>query len=339
LTVLILDEAYRFPPLDGGARSLWDLQRSLADLDHEAIVSEDASLLEGARWDVVMVSRPMLAARVADRASRAARSHTVYVGHDLHHRRVAADGGTLPGHPRPVAVLATLERRCWSDYDIAIYPNDAEVSVARDSGAHARWFPYFRVDDVAAEQPEPEESAPSSQAHPTTKQPATLLFVGGSAHAPNVTGLRWFADAVLRHLPSVKVVVVGQWDAAVRDPLAAEGLEFTGPLSDADLALLRAQVAAHIAPLTAGAGLKSKVIDALASGVPLIATSVAMEGIPKPWRMALPADDVNQWRAALSALRNPSAIAPLLANAAAYVHARHGTHAYLDAVQRLLVAP
>lgn len=332
------------------------MYRSLVDLGHQAFVSRDESLLERQSWDVVMVSRPMLAARVAHSARRAARSHTVYVGHDLHHRRIAAPDGALPGYPRPIAALATLERRCWADYDIAIYPNDAEVSAAREGGAHARWFPYFRVDDVMGQQPTPPtsaavpaadeaEAAPEApvsragQAHRAAQEPATLLFVGGSAHTPNITGLRWFADAVLPELSNVQVLVVGQWEAAARDPLAEAGLEFIGPMSEIELAIMRTQVAAHIAPLTAGAGLKSKVIDALASGVPLIATSVAMEGIPKPWNLALRGDDAGQWRAALSALHSTSATAPLLEAAADYVRLRHGKAAYLDATQALLVAP
>jgi len=332
LRILILDEHYRIPPLDGGARSTWDLHRSLTELGHEAVVTGDDSLLENHQWDVVMASRPVLAARVAERASRAAQSHTVYLGHDLHHRRLAAPDGVLPDHPRPVAVVSALERRCWLTYDISIYPNHGEVAEASAAGATARWFPYFRIDGAFEERPQP---APPID--PET--PPLLLFVGGSTHAPNVNGLRWFTKAVLPEIPHAQIVVVGRWEPVLQEPLADAGLRFTGPLSDNELGALRARASANIAPLTAGAGLKSKVVEALASGAVLIATSVAMEGIPEPWLMALPGDDADQWRAALSALGKPSVTAPLIAHAAGYVRARHGTTAYLSAVQGLLEEP
>lgn len=366
MRVLILDEQYREPPLDGGSRSLWDLQRSLAELGHEAVVTGDDSLLDQGPWDVVMASRPMLAARVAERARHAARSDTVYLGHDLHHRRLAATDGVLPGQPRPAAVMAALERRCWADYDLSVYPNRDEVAEVRAAGANARWFPYFRVDEVAAmargrdpgsgepagsgrnphgRDPgagEPADSGretPMPPGAPDASAPLTLLFVGGSTHAPNVTGLRWFAAEVLPSLPSAQVLVVGRWEPELRDPLTEAGLQFTGPLSDNELAALRVRADANIAPLTAGAGLKSKVIEALASGTPLIATSTAMAGIPSPWSIALPGDTTEQWRRALRLVGDqPEATAELSTRAAAYVGEAHGSAAYLAAVTALLNA-
>jgi O-antigen biosynthesis protein len=345
----VLDETYRIPPLDGGARSLWDLHRSLIDLGHDAAVSSDPTMLEAQQqWDVVMVSRPMFAARLAVRARRVARSHTVYIGHDLHHRRLAAPDGALEGHPRPVAALTALERYCWKSFDRTIYPNNEEVGVARAAGAHARWFPYFRIDHLT---PPSSAAGPAQAVHdnefphlPGEAEPAEatstqLLFVGGSAHSPNVSGLRWFVAEVLPALPRTTVIVVGRWEASLRDPLAAAGLRFTGPLPDAELVALGSRVTANIAPLTAGAGLKSKVVEALASGVPLIATSVAMAGIDQPWRLALQGDDGTQWRAALATLNRPAVTTPLVKCAANYVHRTHGTVAYLQAVSALLTPP
>ena len=344
MRVLILDECYRVPPLDGGSRSLWDLQRSLAELGHAAVVSGDDALLDRGPWDVVMASRPMLAARVAERARHTARSHTVYLGHDLHHRRLADPDGVLPGQPRPTAVVAALERRCWADYHLSVYPNHAEVAEVRTAGANARWFPYFRVDaagDAAnaagmavPDQDERRWGAPSAG---EAKDPPTLLFVGGSTHAPNVTGLRWFAAEVLPALPRAQVLVIGRWEPQLRDPLAAAGLQFAGPLPNAELAALRSDADANIAPLTAGAGLKSKVIEALASGTPLIATSTAMAGIASPWQLALPGDTVTQWCDAIHLMREqPAAVAALTTRARTYAREHHGTPAYLAAVNALL---
>ena len=301
MRVLVLDKYFSDPPRDGGSRSLWDLRRSLDELGHECAISAQEAMLEPQSWDVVIVSRPVLAARVAERAKHAARRHTVYLGHDLHHQRLAAPDSVLPGQPRPAAAMAALERHCWSAYDLSLYPNHDEVAQARTTGADVRWFPYFRIDEVAtapgghAPPDATSRSAPARKSE--TPRTLTLLFVGGDTHAPNVTGLRWFAAEILpvlvgavpappgtpasdRRAAAVQALVVGRWQPEVRDVLVNAGLVFVGSLSDTELASVRRRAHANIAPLTAGAGLQSKVVEALASGIPLIATTTAMAGIP-----------------------------------------------------------
>lgn len=358
MRVLILDELYSEPPLDGGNRSLWDLRRSIQDLGHACTVSAHDSVLDGQSWDVVMASRPVLAARVAGRAQRAASRHTVFLGHDLHHQRLAAPDGVLAGQPRPVAAMAAMERHCWSAYDLTLYPNHDEVALVRATGADARWFPYFRIDEVAELLQEPGLQVDHSAATPSQAsamaRPLTLLFVGGSSHAPNVTGLRWFANEVLPVLrercdpiggsdpadtsfSGVQALVVGRWQTEIREELAEGGLEFVGAVSDVELANLRQQADANIAPLTAGAGLQSKVVEALASGVPLVATSTAMAGIPSAGDVALPGDEPTQWLESLELISSSAEqTRGITTRAARYVHRVHGTDAYLEAVAGIL---
>lgn len=165
----------------------------------------------------------------------------------------------------------------------------------------------------------------------------TLLFVGGSSHTPNVTALRWFTEHVIPELPQVRMVVVGDWRPQLRQPLLGAGLDFVGTVSDQELRALSTGVDAHVAPLTAGAGLKSKVIDALASGVPLAASSVAMAGMPTPWDLAVRADDVHEWSRALDWIAaRPSEVAAMTGRATKFVHDRHGRDAYLTATSALL---
>jgi glycosyltransferase involved in cell wall biosynthesis len=47
-----------------------------------------------------------------------------------------------------------------------------------------------------------------------------------------------------------------------------------------DLSHLYNQVRVGIAPLRFGAGLKGKVLEAMAYGVPMVASSIAIEGVP-----------------------------------------------------------
>lgn len=332
MKVLILDEFYRTPPMSGGDRALWDIQRSLTDLHHDVVITNRVDALDDF-WDVVMVSRPLLAARVHKAARRAAH-RAIYLGHDLHHQRLAFPDSVPPGQPRPVSVMRTVERTCWAAYDLSVYPTQQEVEVVLEAGFAARQFPYFRVDP----RDDPPMDPPINDG--VGSGVLTLLFVGGSLHTPNVSGLRWFSNRILSELrPEPPMVhVVGQWDAQLQDEFTGPQVKFLGPLTPERLDRQLVHSSAIIAPLTAGAGLKAKVIDALASGRPLIATSVAMQGIDDPWSMALPGHTLADWQRAIRLISNDSALTDRLAKAGlTYVNRHHGSDAYLQATADLLL--
>ena len=108
-----------------------------------------------------------------------------------------------------------------------------------------------------------------------------LLFVGSFAHHPNADALRWFTSEVLplvaeKH-PGIPVHVVG------RDPLpelvaaAPPNVTYHGWVED--LAPMYARARVVIAPLRYGAGVKGKIGEAMAHGVPVVMTPVGAEGM------------------------------------------------------------
>jgi polysaccharide biosynthesis protein PslH len=113
-------------------------------------------------------------------------------------------------------------------------------------------------------------------------EPDRVLFTGTLDYQPNAEAVVWFATEVLPHLrvrrPSVRVTIVGRNPPRQVQQLAADlGLELTGWV--ADLVPYQRAAAVAIAPLRSGGGTKLKVLEALAAGRPLVATSVAAEGI------------------------------------------------------------
>lgn len=110
---------------------------------------------------------------------------------------------------------------------------------------------------------------------------AGALFVGGFNHGPNLDGILWFLDEIW---PRVRLVVPGfQLHIAGEDPpqeltrRAGDGVQVLGYV--ADLTSLYERCRMSIAPLRYGAGLKSKVHQSLARGVPCVATPTAAEGM------------------------------------------------------------
>ncbi len=186
---------------------------------------------------------------------------SLVVMHDLVSSR-AAQFARLGGADTVAAVGAVAEMAMLDAADavLAIQPTEAAAVRAALPGKRVLLAP-MAVRPVAA-------PAPGSG--------ASLLFVGSNT-APNVDGLRWLFQAVWPGLSGVTLVVAG----AVRDafPAAPPGVRFTGPVRD--LAALYAEAALVLVPLRAGSGLKIKLIEALGHGKAVVATSVALQGIPE----------------------------------------------------------
>ncbi len=109
-----------------------------------------------------------------------------------------------------------------------------------------------------------------------------VIFIGHFAHAPNRDGLAWFAreiwPAVRSAMPAARLRVAGSGSSAAAAALGRiDGLERVGWVDDTGPLLDRAAVA--IAPIRYGSGMSGKVCGAMASGVAVVATSVAARGL------------------------------------------------------------
>lgn len=108
-----------------------------------------------------------------------------------------------------------------------------------------------------------------------------ILFVGGYQHPPNVDAARWLTEEILpalrEHLPRVELHLIGsrmpEWLKNKRQP----GLKNHGFVEDIEPYLQNCLLA--VAPLRYGAGVKGKVNQAMAWGLPVVATACAAEGV------------------------------------------------------------
>ena len=117
---------------------------------------------------------------------------------------------------------------------------------------------------------------------PTSDTPE-LLFVGSPNHIPNTLGLASFIagpwQRILLEFPDAQLHVAGMRDTEFSH-LPHHHVHFHGWVDS--LVPLYARSWAAIAPLHAGAGLKGKVVEGLAHGVPVFGSRIAFEGMPAP---------------------------------------------------------
>ncbi len=114
-------------------------------------------------------------------------------------------------------------------------------------------------------------------------QPFDLVFVAKMDFRPNVDAMLWFGQEVLplihRRRPQVKLAIVGQRPhprlASLRD---APGVTITGRVADVRPYIAGATV--YVAPLRVGGGTRLKLLQAMAMGAAIVATSLGTEGYP-----------------------------------------------------------
>lgn len=108
-----------------------------------------------------------------------------------------------------------------------------------------------------------------------------ILFVGGFLHPPNEDAVLYFVQDIFPHvrarLPSVQLLVVGSDMPRRIQNLHGNGVVVRGHVPDLEPLFEGCRLS--VAPLRYGAGVKGKVTQSLAQGLPVVATSVAAEGL------------------------------------------------------------
>ena len=296
--------------------------------------SVDALLAErGDEFDVVVLSRLEVAAEhLSTVRRRCPRALVVYDTVDLHFLRQAREGATtgrvsgdVVADETMAAELATVERS-----DATLVCSTVERDLLHEL------LPGSRV-DVLGNVHEPRRiEGPPERRH-------GLLFVGGFEHPPNVDAVRWFVGEVLPWLvvtrPDVTLNVVGSRMVPEVESLAGPNVVVHGWVRDLDDLYGRCRVC--VAPLRYGAGVKGKVTQSLAHGLPVVGTGAAIEGAGlEAGRHVLVGDTPARFAAAVDALLRDDDLWRRLSDAGLEVVAeRFGPDAAAAALDALLTAP
>jgi GT2 family glycosyltransferase/glycosyltransferase involved in cell wall biosynthesis len=155
---------------------------------------------------------------------------------------------------------------------------------------------------------------------PCGREPLTMLFLGSFRHDPNRIALDWFVQEVLPRVlerePRAKLVVAGSDpppDHAYGD--FAGALEMLGFVDDVRDVLGR--YATFICPILSGSGVRVKLLEAFAAGIPVVSTRVGAEGLAlKDGEFCSLADDPGEFAERVLALLSDSSKAAEMAKRA-----------------------
>jgi sugar transferase (PEP-CTERM/EpsH1 system associated) len=117
-----------------------------------------------------------------------------------------------------------------------------------------------------------------------SEEPGTVVYVGALNWPPNADSVRWFRTEIwpriLKEEPTARWIVVGKDPPTdiLRWPEEDRSIAVTGFVEDVRPHLNRGSVV--VVPLRSGGGMRLKILEAMASGKPVVSTPLGAEGIP-----------------------------------------------------------
>jgi GT2 family glycosyltransferase len=265
-------------------------------------------------FDAFFITRFYVARDVLGRLKRLAPDTKILFNNaDLHFLRELR-AGIATGDAQMLAKARetrTLELEVMRQVDVVLSYNEVEHSVIQshtDGAVQVVKCPW--VVDLPPEVP-PLETRTG------------LSFLGNYKHTPNAEAVLWFTGQVM---PALEVaypdLVFTVYGSAMPDEIKALESETIAPEGFVEnIADAYDRHRIFVAPLLSGAGIKGKVLAALAHGVPCVLTPTAAEGIGvRAGHDCLIAETATEWRDAIARLMQDDALwAEMSANARGYV--------------------
>ncbi|MFH1112362.1 MAG: glycosyltransferase [Pseudomonadota bacterium] len=225
----------------------------------------------GQRYDLAMLFRP----RVVNRHYQCIRTYCgkakiLYHTMDLHFLRMTREA-ELQGDKskqRAADEMKDLELSAIRAVDAAIVHSTAEFDLLRPLLPDARIHVFPLILNV-------------KDGGPPFSERRNIVFIGGYQHTPNVDAVKYFAMEIMpllrKRIPGIVFYAVGSKPPREINALASEDVVITGFVEE--LTPMLNAMRLSVAPLRYGAGIKGKIGTAMAVGLPVVATSLAAEGM------------------------------------------------------------
>lgn len=303
-TILVIDTYAPCYDKESGARRLWQLMTIFKELDYQVIFVPDngakeqpyVEMLQALAIEVVYteagcgttvaqqlaallplidlawVCRPELYEKYAPLIRQHDQIKLIYDTVDLHYLRMQR-GAELEAQNldqrRSWIRMQSRELKAAHNADLTITVTKVEQSILQQQ----------QINNLAVI---PNIHVPYSGTRPGFAQRQGLLFIGSYNHPPNVDAVRWLCREIMplvwSQLPELTLTLLGSNVTEEVQALAQDQrIAVPGYLADVSSYFLDHRL--FVAPLRYGAGMKGKLGQSLEYGLPIVATSMGIEGM------------------------------------------------------------
>ena len=230
----------------------------------------DYLMAHGSEFDVVVLSRCQFAKKhITDVRLYAPQSRIIFDTVDLHFLREESEA-RLTGNAE--TRRKAEETKQW-EYELIDQSDETWVVSSTEQQLLRELSPNKSIQLVSNIVDVPGSNTPFALRK-------DLLFIGGFQHPPNIDAVLFFLKEIYplvgEHLVDAKFYIIGDKVPPEIVTLANEKIVVAG--LQRDVRPFFDSVRLSVAPLRFGAGVKGKINQSMAFGVPVVATSVAVEG-------------------------------------------------------------
>lgn len=222
----------------------------------------------------------------------------------------------------------------WANH--SFFVTDNEVDLFCKSAPECRGKVSPMCNGVDSDQFSPEHELAS----PYAADEIPLVFTGAMDYWPNIDAVSWFAREILPALllrwTKLRFYIVGRSPAPAVLALASDHVVVTGTVPDVRPYLRHAAVV--VAPLRLARGIQNKVLEAMAMGLPVVASQECAGAVDAvPGRDFLTAASIEDYQRQIEfLLRSPENAAAMGKAARDQVLARYSWDAHLSVIDRYL---
>ena len=247
-------------------------KRGIEVVHHPYIKSVRQHLSErGAEYDVVILSRCNFARKhVVDVRRHAPQSRLIFDTVDLQFLRESREAELT----QDADVQRTADEKRTQEHELINQADETWVVSSVEQTLLRERIPGKRVEIVSNIVDAPGSATPFALRR-------DFLFIGGFQHTPNIDAVVYFVREIYplveARLQNAKFYIIGDKAPPSVVALASENVIVAG--LQPDIRPYFESVKLSVAPLRWGAGVKGKINQSMGFGVPVIATSVAAEGM------------------------------------------------------------
>ncbi len=292
-TVLVMDSFIPFDDRSAGARRLLSIMRLMREAGwHVMFLAHDAGeyppyTSRARRYGIEVIAHRGDAAKairslpvdisaawisrpdVLKRYLAALRENTtasiIYDTVDLHYLRLQREE-QITCHPTEWKAMRSIELDLARRVEHVVVASETERGLLSEAGIDASVVPIIE---------------PTVETRVSYGARRDILFLGNYTHAPNADAALWLAREIMpfvwERMPNTRLVLAGADPTTAVERLADEHVTVTGFVPDIRQLFDNARVFA--APLRFGGGMKGKIVQSLAHGLPVVTTEIGAEGI------------------------------------------------------------